>query len=532
MEECKERAEDFGLSFGDTLEYIVTNRDLIELSPKVMIPTLYDYWVHDLEVIQGQGSYELYPHNPYETVINTHPAVSFYNDNNPDWLNTMIFYHVLGHIDFFQNNEFYRKTWEYNMMEQALSDKRTIAKLRSKYGRWVDYVIEFSRGVDNLVGYFDDINKEEEKTLFDKKIDFYFDDYLQSKDVDTKPNEYLNEIDRYNSLLNKEEFFDNLPNHGEFEAVFESYLEDRSDKKKKQDVMQFIVDNSPYLNNKKNRWMKDVVNIVRNTSLYFQPQIRTKVANEGFASLIHNMLFLLDDRIKGHEVDFAKANAGVVSMPKYGLNPYAIGMRLFEFIKECGDKGKFSKDFIFLLNENERNKFDTGAGTGWDAVLYTRKYISDFLLLNNFVTDDFMKRYKLFVAGARLNEKKRKIEIYIKSKKAVDYKRQLMKYMYHPPKVKADVVDGNLYLNHEFEGKPLITEYIHNVMIGLEFLWGGYASLETSEIKPKERKKSAPFAVGMWGMYPTQKEEDEDKNLVWQRVIYTSKDKKVSRRVK
>jgi len=62
MEGCKERALDAGLRFQDeTLEYIVTNRDLLELSPKVMIPTLYDYWVHDVQVLQGKGKYELYP---------------------------------------------------------------------------------------------------------------------------------------------------------------------------------------------------------------------------------------------------------------------------------------------------------------------------------------------------------------------------------------------------------------------------------------------------------------------------------------
>ena len=79
-----QRARDAGLRFDDeSLEYVVTNRDLIELSPKVMIPTLYDYWVHDVEVLKEKGKYKLYPGNPYETVINTRPAISYYNDNNP-----------------------------------------------------------------------------------------------------------------------------------------------------------------------------------------------------------------------------------------------------------------------------------------------------------------------------------------------------------------------------------------------------------------------------------------------------------------
>lgn len=120
MEGCKERARDAGLTFeNETLEYIVTNRNMLELTPKNMIPTLYDYWVHDVEIMREQGKYELYPSNPYETVINTRPAISFYNDNNPDWLNVMIFYHVIGHIDFFQNNLYFRHTWDYDLTGKA-----------------------------------------------------------------------------------------------------------------------------------------------------------------------------------------------------------------------------------------------------------------------------------------------------------------------------------------------------------------------------------------------------------------------------
>ena len=51
MEGFKERARDVGLSFEyETLEDVVSNRDMIKLMPKNMIPTLYDYWVHDVEL--------------------------------------------------------------------------------------------------------------------------------------------------------------------------------------------------------------------------------------------------------------------------------------------------------------------------------------------------------------------------------------------------------------------------------------------------------------------------------------------------
>ena len=199
MEGCKERARDAGLLFeNETLEYIVTNSDLLELSPKVMIPTLYDYWVHDVEVLREKGKYELYPGNPYETVINTRPAISFYNDNNPDWLNVMIFYHVIAHIDFFQNNLYFRNTWDDDFTGQALSDKRLIAALRSEKGRRVDYVIEFARGIDNLVGYYNTISQLNQPNMKrPNRLDFYFDVFLQSVKKVTNT-QYLKEIKRYN----------------------------------------------------------------------------------------------------------------------------------------------------------------------------------------------------------------------------------------------------------------------------------------------------------------------------------------------
>ena len=232
MEGCKERARDAGLSFQDeSLEYIVTNRDLIDLGPKNMIPTLYDYWVHDIEVLKERGRYELYPNNPYETVINTHPPISFYNDNNPDWLNVMIFYHVLGHIDFFQNNMMFKHTWGSDFEGQALSDKRLIARLRSEKGRQVDYVIEFARGIDNLVGYYPElaeINFPPEIKTSDR-LDYYFDIFLQQK-IKVRFHEYQKEIDRYNSIHKKFNemaesvfFSDVQKKYPEFESLYEKH---------------------------------------------------------------------------------------------------------------------------------------------------------------------------------------------------------------------------------------------------------------------------------------------------------------------
>ena len=536
MEGCKKRAQDAGLSFEDeTLEYIVSNRDLLELTPKLMIPTLYDYWVHDVEVLKEKGRYELYPSNPYETVINTRPAISYYNDNNPDWMNVMIFYHVLAHIDFFQNNLYFRHTWDYDFTGSALSDKRMIAKLRSEKGRWVDYVIEFARGVDNLVGYHDELSRlnRAPRTNQSEMLDFYFDVFLQSiKQV--KINAYVKEIERYNDCLRESKelgektFFSQVfRKHPEFDAIFKKKLKEKPDQKL--DLLQYMMEHSEFLSREKNNWIKPVIEVVRKTSLFFQPQIRTKIMNEGWASYWHEKLFLQDDRIDGHEVDFARTHAGVTSMPRVGLNPYALGMRLFFYIEQLTDKGKYSIEFKRLRDAEERDNFDTHTGKGKDFLFQLRENFNDFMFINTFVDQDFVTQYKLFVAGRRLNQSRGVWEYYVQSRSAEAYRQMLLDGLYHPPCIEINQdksKNGGLYLVHRFEGKPLVKEFIANTMLGIEYLWGAPVQLETSEIVQVE---PVQIRIPIPGLALPLEDDRRTKEIKWQRVLYTMKDRKLSK---
>jgi stage V sporulation protein R len=536
MEGCKERARDAGLQFQDeTLEYIVTNRDLLELTPKLMIPTLYDYWVHDVEVLKEKGRYELYPSNPYETVINTRPAISYYNDNNPDWMNVMIFYHVLAHIDFFQNNLYFRHTWEYDFTGRALSDKRMIAKFRSEKGRWLDYVIEFARSIDNLVGYHNELATWNRLPVTNKSkmLDYYFDEFLQSvKQV--RINEYIKEIERYNDCTKSNKahgekafFAEVLRKYPEFDAIFKKSIEEGNHQKL--DLMQHILEHSDFLNKEENRWMKPVIEMIRKTSLFFQPQIRTKIMNEGWASYWHEKLFLQDDRIEGHEVDFARTHALVTSLPRVGMNPYALGMRIFHYIEELADKGKYSIEFRRLRDAREREKFDLKTGTGQAFVYNVRENLNDFMFINTFVDQDFITRNNLFVAGKRLNQNKGVWEYYVKSRKAKDYRQMLSDSLYHPPHITIDTEkskNGDLYLYHHFEGKPLVKEFITNTMIGIEYLWGATVKLETSEVEKVESKQ---IRIPIPGLTLPPEETGKQMDIKWARVLYTMKNRKLSK---
>ncbi len=134
----------------------------------------------------------------------------------------------------------------------------------------------------------------------------------------------------------------------EFEALFAKSR--NSHPQRGADVLQYLMEHSEFINKEENQWMKQVMQVVRNTSLFFQPQIRTKIMNEGWASYWHEKLYLQDERIRSHEVEFARVNAGVTSMPRVGLNPYALGMRIFQYIEDNGRQGE-----IFVsVSENRK----------------------------------------------------------------------------------------------------------------------------------------------------------------------------------
>jgi stage V sporulation protein R len=269
------------------------------------------------------------------------------------------------------------------------------------------------------------------------------------------------------------------------------------------------------LKKEENSWMKQVMTIVRNTSLYFAPQIRTKIMNEGWASYWHDRLFISDERIHGHEANYARINAGVTSISRIGLNPYAIGLRLFEYIEELSNKGKMSFEYQKLTNQEEKLNFDKDTKQGKDTIFDIRKTFSDFSFVHTFIDQPFMEKHNLFVTGKRYNEDNNLIEYYIKSRKANDYKEMLIESMYHPPVIRVNqekTTESNLYLEHEFEGKQLVKDFVPDVLVGIEYLWGNKVQLETTEI------------------LRTKDEENEGEvKLVQRRVLYSCKNKQVSK---
>jgi stage V sporulation protein R len=296
------------------------------------------------------------------------------------------------------------------------------------------------------------------------------------------------------------------------------------------DLLQFLMENSTFLNEDENIWMKSVMQIVRKTSLFFQPQIRTKIMNEGWASFWHETLFLQDERIAGHEVDFARVNAAVTSLPRVGLNPYALGMRMFSSIEEMADKGQYAYEFQRILDDSERKRYDKNTGNGREFIFHVRQNFCDAMFVSTFLDQDFMTRHNLFVAAKRLNKERMVWEYYIKSRKLEDYKKMIQDSLYHPPHITVDtqrMKEGKLYLVHHFEGKPLLNEFIANTMMGIEYLWGKPVQLETSEVVSTGKPQTSPWVSPLT---PPAQEETKAPEIKWRRVLYTMEKRKLTKK--
>ena len=214
----------------------------------------------------------------------------------------------------------------------------------------------------------------------------------------------------------------------------------------------------------------------------------------------------------------------MTSMPRVGLNPYALGMRLFEYVEEMADKGKLSFDFQRIGDERARKDFDDKTGKGKEFIFYVRRNFSDFLFINTFLDQEFVNRHKLFVAGKRLNRERMTWEYYVKSRNAEDYRQMVLDSLYHPPYIRVDTEkssNGILYLDHRFEGKPLYKDFIPNTMMGIEYLWGKPVKLETTELVEKPKPRTPVFGI------PPKKEEEKKKEPEFRRVLYTMENRKI-----
>ena len=242
------------------------------------------------------------------------------------------------------------------------------------------------------------------------------------------------------------------------------------------DVLSFLIHYAPLED-----WQQDILTIVRDESYYFAPQGMTKTLNEGWASYWHSYMMTRHILNDSEIIDFADHHSGTTFMQRGGYNPYKVGIELFRDIEERWNKGRFGRDWDQCDDVRERKNWNKKTGLGKDKIFEIRKIYNDVTFIDEFLTEDFCIRNKMFVY--KLNKETNKFEVDTKDFKAI--KSQLLFQMtnFGQPIIKIEDANfenrGELLLQHVHEGLDLQPNYMDATMKNIFTLWKRPVNLVT-----------------------------------------------------
>jgi stage V sporulation protein R len=149
------------------------------------------------------------------------------------------------------------------------------------------------------------------------------------------------------------------------------------------DLLLFLAEHAPELE----PWQRDVIHIVRAEQLYFLPQMQTKIMNEGWASFWHARIMRDLDLSESEYVEFARLHSSVLSPSKRNVNPYYVGMKVFEDIERRWNEP----------TDDEREKLGRRGGEGLAKVFEVREIENDASFLRNYLTKELVEELDLYL---------------------------------------------------------------------------------------------------------------------------------------
>ena len=208
--------------------------------------------------------------------------------------------------------------------------------------------------------------------------------------------------------------------------------------------------------------------MMREEMLYFWPQLETKIMNEGWASYWHQRIMRELKLTTSETIEYAKLNAGVVQPSKTTINPYYLGLKIFEDIEER-----------YNNPTEEMRKLGVKPNSGREKMFEVREVESDISFIRNYLTKDLVKQEDLYLFEKKGNEYK------VSDKDYENVRDQLVSMRVNGGFPYIEVVNGDylrngeLYLLHGYEGMELDHPYLENVLKYIYQLWGRPVHVET-----------------------------------------------------
>jgi stage V sporulation protein R len=299
------------------------------------MPSHYPHWSY------GKGFEKLktlYDHGvsglPYEMVINSSPSIAYLMRDNTLCLQILTIAHVYGHNDFFKRNFTFQST----------RAEFTTGTFKAHADRVRTYIDRPSIGYDKVEHILDaahSLSLQCRRNLAIKKLSID-EERQRLSEAATRP------PDPFQSIHRRQE---------DAEVDLK-----RVPPSPEEDILVFIRDHNPFLAD----WERDLLTIVHEQSQYFIPQIETKIMNEGWASFWHRRILDSLELPQSLHLEFIVRHNQVCRPIPGSLNPYHLGIKMWEDIERCGDhptpeereripKGKTGRDLLFETREVDRD---------------------------------------------------------------------------------------------------------------------------------------------------------------------------------
>lgn len=434
--------ERFGLDLYSQEFEVCDHEDMLSYMVYSGMPAHYTHWSYGknfekLKTLYDYGVSGL----PYEMVINSNPSIAYLMRDNSLALQVLTIAHVYGHNDFFKNNFTFKSTRaEY-----------TIESFKSHATRVRHYVEDPSIGLENVEALLDAahaLSLQCRRNLAIKKPSAT--EERQLKLDEAKPS-----ADPFRAVHRRRERVE-----PDLEKV--PLFPD-------EDLLMFIRDHNPHLV----EWEKDLLTIVHEQAQYFVPQIETKIMNEGWASFWHKKILEALDLPQGLHLEFIVRHTQVLRPSPGGLNPYHVGMKVWEDIEkrwnnpskadidEFGPRKKTAKDKLFEVREVER----------------------DASFLRRYLTEELIRELNLFEYKNRGNDQ------VVTRVADEDNWRQIKDTLIQNvgtgsiPVIKVEDADYNnnrtLLLKHDHDGRDLQLDYAEKTLQYIQQLWRHDVAMET-----------------------------------------------------
>ncbi|CAM3158785.1 SpoVR family protein [Filibacter tadaridae] len=440
IDEITEIATGFGLDFFP-MRYEVCPADVIYTIGAYGMPTRFTHWSFGKQFHKMKLQYDLGLSQIYELVINSNPCYAFLLDSNSLIQNKLIIAHVLAHSDFFKKNVRFSNT-RRDMVESMTATAERIANYETIYGK-----VE----VENFLNAVLAIQEHIDPSLFrDERRDAkYRQTTNENRSVKGTPYDDLWNLDRKES--------------GDEKPTIQKPR--KTPPKPEKDLLYFILENSSELE----EWQRDILTMMREEMLYFWPQLETKIMNEGWASFWHQRILREMNLTTAETIEFAKLNANVVQPSKTTINPYYLGVKMYEDIEKR-----------YNHPTEQMKKLGIEPNKGREKIFEVREIESDASFIRNYLTKELIQQEDLY-----LFEKKG--DNYLVTTKDYENVRDQLVAMRVNGGFPYIVVEngdylrnGELYLVHRFEESELDVHYLENVLPYIYQLWGRIVHLETT----------------------------------------------------